>query len=82
MESMFQIKIDNTVQAVSPSLESALKALPNIICNYTGIKNPNSIKYGDEGQGINYMPWCYSVNGTVEVGNEILTIFITQIPVV
>lgn len=82
MNSMYQIKIDSTVSAVSLNLESALKALPNLICNYTGIKNPNSIKYGDKGQGLSYMPWCHSVNGTAEVGNETLTIFITQIPVV
>lgn len=79
---MFQIKINDTVQAVSPSLESALKALPSVIRRYTGRNYSNQIEFGDKGQGINYLPWCHSVKGTAKVSDEVLTIFITKIPVV
>lgn len=74
MKSMFCIQIDDIVQAVSPSLENALNALPDIIYDYTGVKITNPIELIDNGQS-------YYSNILV-VGDEVLTITITKKPVI
>ena len=77
---MLKIVINNEVTAVSETMESALKALPGLICNYADIGNSNLIEWLDKGVIVNVQ--CNVASAKVRVMDIDFDIFICKINVV
>lgn len=77
---MFKIILNHEVAAVSETMESAIKALPELICNYSDIVNPNLINWNNDGIIVN--PECNIAKTTVTVLDMNFDIFICKIKVV
>lgn len=66
---MYVIAIDNTIQAVSETLESAMKAVPQIIIRWDGeIRNENVIHWAYDGLIVDLKHWC--AKGKFSISNE------------
>lgn len=77
---MFKIVINNAVAAVSETMESAITALPELICNYADIGNSNLIQWNNDGIIVN--PQCNIAKASVTVLDMNFDIFICKIKVV
>ena len=77
---MFKIVINHEVMAVSETMESAIKALSELICTYTGIGNSNLIEWSNNGIIVN--PQCNIAHASVKVIDMNIDIFICKINVV
>jgi hypothetical protein len=77
---MFKIVINHTVAAVSETMESAIKALPALICNYADIGNSNLINWNNDGIIVN--PECNVAKAATTVLDMNFDIFICKINVV
>ena len=78
--NMFKIVMNNDVIAVSETMESAIKALPDLICTYADIGNSNLIEWLDKGVIVNVQ---YNVaTAKVKVIDTDFDIFICKINVV
>jgi hypothetical protein len=80
---MYSIKFNETIVAVSTTIEAAMRASKDLLCRYTGIQNPNCVKFP---HGIQFHPECNSAICDAEVNTyretEIIRVFITEIEVV
>lgn len=77
---MFKIVINQEIAAVSKTMESAIKALPDLICTYADIRNSNLIEWLDKGVIVNVQ---YNVaTAKVKVIDTDFDIFICKINVV
>lgn len=77
---MFKIVINHEVMAVSETMESSIKALPKVICNYADIGNSSLIHWNDNGIIVNAE--CNIANAKVTVLDMNFDIFICKIKVV
>lgn len=77
---MFKIVINHEVAAVSETMESAIKALPELICDYADIGNSNLIDWNND--GIIVSPTCNVARTAVTVLDMNFDIFICKIKVV
>ena len=77
---MLKIVINHEVTAVSETMESALKALPELICTYADIGNSNLIEWLDKGVIVNVQ--CNVATAKVKVIDTEFDIFICKINVV
>ena len=66
---MYAIAIDNVIIAVSETLESAMKAVPQIIIKWNGeIRNENCINWAYDGLIVNLKYWY--AKGKFSISNE------------
>lgn len=66
---MYAIAIDNVIMAVSETLESAMKAVPQIIIKWDGeIRNENCINWAYDGLIVNLKYWY--AKGKFSISNE------------
>lgn len=66
---MYAIAIDNVIIAVSETLESAIKAVPQIIIKWDGeIRNENCINWAYDGLIVNLKYWY--AKGKFSISNE------------
>ena len=66
---MYAIAIDNTIQAVSETLESAMRAVPQIIIKWDGeIRNENCINWLFDGLIVDLKYWY--ARGKFSISNE------------
>lgn len=66
---MYAIAIDNIIIAVSETLESAMRAVPQIIIKWDGeIRNENCINWAYEGLSVNLKYWY--AKGKFSISNE------------
>ena len=66
---MYAIAIDNVIMAVSETLESAIKAVPQIIIKWDGeIRNENCINWAYDGLIVNLKYWY--AKGKFSISNE------------
>lgn len=77
---MFKIVINKEVIAVSETMESAIKALPELICNHVDIGNSNLIQWDNNGIIVN--PECNIATATITVLDMNFDILICKINVV
>ena len=77
---MFKIVINSEVMAVSGAMELAIRALPDLICDYANIENSNLINWVNGGIIVNSQ--CNSARASVKVTDIDIDIFIGKINVV
>ena len=77
---MFKIIINHEVMAVSETMESAIKALSELICNYADIGNSNLINWNNDGIIVN--PECNVARAKITVLDMNFDILICKIHVV
>jgi hypothetical protein len=77
---MFKIVINHEVMAVSETMESAIKALPGVICDYADIGNSNLIHWDNNGIIVN--PECNIATANVTVLDIAFDIFICKVKLV
>lgn len=66
---MYAIAIDNVIMAVSETLESAMRAVPQIIIKWDGkIRNENCINWVYDGLIVNLKYWY--AKGKFSISNE------------
>ena len=66
---MYVIAIDNAIQAVSETLESAMRAVPQIIIKWDGeIRNENCINWAFDGLIVDLK--CWYARGKFSISNE------------
>lgn len=66
---MYAIAIDNVIIAVSETLESAMRAVPQIIIKWDGeIRNENCINWAYDGLIVNLKYWY--AKGKFSINNE------------
>jgi hypothetical protein len=77
---MFKIVINHEVMAVSETMESAIKALPGVICDYADIGNSNLIHWDNNAIIVN--PECNIATANVTVLDIAFDIFICKVKLV
>ena len=77
---MLKIVINSETMAVSAAMESAIKALPEVICNYADIGNSNLINWNNDGIIVN--PECNIATANVTVLDIEFDIFICKVKLV
>lgn len=77
---MFKIVINKEVIAVSETMESAIKALTELICNHVDIGSSNLIQWDNNGIIVN--PECNIATATITVLDMNFDILICKINVV
>ena len=77
---MYAIAINSHILAVSETLESAMKAVPQIIIRWDGeIRNENSINWIDGGLLVN--PQCWIARGKFSISMESMTYEVVVRPI-
>jgi hypothetical protein len=77
INSMYSIKIDKEIVAVSENILTAMANVRKLVADYVGVRNENAIEF--KTHGIEYLPWADSATAVLKHDDELFTVFITSV---
>jgi hypothetical protein len=80
INSMYTIKIDEKIVAVSDNILTAMVNVRKLVADYVGVRNENAIEF--KTHGIEYLPWADSATAVLKHDDKLFTVFITSIKLV
>lgn len=80
INSMYTIKIDEKIVAVSDNILTAMTNVRKLVADYVGVRNENAVEF--KTHGVEYLPWANSATAILNYNSELFTVFITEIKLI